>query len=365
MASDAHSGPDAPSSLATHPRSTPQPGAIRHVIIGGYTSEMDGGARGVSTVRLEAAGADQQADELAAVEVRSPSYLIRHPSQPWLFATSEAVPGFVTSYRIRDDVTLEPLGTVGVAADEPCHLAVTPDQTLLVVANYGSGSVSSFAIHADGTLSEQLDLLQFEGSGPDPDRQTGPHAHQVVFDGDELLVSDLGTDRIHRLAVDADGRLSLVAPPVQLPSGAGPRHLVLMGDFLVVACELSAHLWLGCRTTTGWDAVTYVSSSTVEIDEPIYPSALVAHGSRVYVANRGAGTVAAFDLDSDNELLVFAGEFPCGGPWPRDLELSAGRLWVANQTNDVVSVFSTAAVPSGTPVLEFASPSPACLVLLP
>ncbi len=214
-----------------------------------------------------------------------------------------------------------------------------------MVAHYGSGSVSSFAVDDGGRLSERLDLMTFDGSGPVPERQDGSRAHQVVFAGGELLVSDLGTDRVHRLVLDADGRFRTGAEPIVLPAGSGPRHLVLIEDFLVVACELSAELWLGRRSDDGWTEVQRVPASTVEVDEPISPSALRADGNQVFVANRGAGTIAVFELDLPSGRLIRLTEFPGGGSCPRDLVVHPDGLWVANQTNHLISVFSRSALP--------------------
>ena len=176
-------------------------------------------------------------------------------------------------------------GSIGWSSRESggevgAHLALSPDGRHLVVAHYGSGSVSSFAVDDRGRLSERLDLMTFDGSGPVPERQDGSRAHQVVFAGGELLVADLGTDRVHRLVLGADGRFRTGAEPIVLPAGSGPRHLVLIEDYLVVACELSAELWLGRRSDDGWTEVQRVPASTVEIDKPIYPSALRADGIR-------------------------------------------------------------------------------------
>lgn len=346
--------------MAPHPSSAPV-----HLLIGGYTAEMEGSATGVSTVAVtfDGAGASQAATR-GATAVTSPSYLIRHPEQPWIFAVSESEPGVLSSFRVDEGGALTPLTTVTMTADGPCHLAVAPDGEHLVVANYLSGSLASFAIAPDGSLSDTLDLCQLTGSGPVPERQDGPRAHQVVWDGDELLVCDLGTDRVHRLALTGDGRFTVAAPPLELPTGSGPRHLVVVADHLVVACELSAELWLARRGPAGWEALQTLPSSAATVDVPIYPSAIVAEGLRVFVANRGAGTVGTFDLDTGAGRLDPVAEFPCGGDWPRDLALTAGRLWVANQTNDLVTVFSTGTLPPAEPELEFASPSPACLLVL-
>jgi 6-phosphogluconolactonase len=150
-----------------------------------------------------------------------------------------------------------------------------------------------------------------------------------------------------------------------LPAGSGPRHLVLIEDFVVVACELWAELWLGRRKADDWTEVQCVAASSVEVDEPIFPSAIRADGDQVFVANRGAGTIAVFELDRPARRLVRVTEFPGGGASPRDLVVHPDSLWVANQTDDLISVFSRGALPPARPLFEFASPSPACIVLGP
>jgi 6-phosphogluconolactonase (cycloisomerase 2 family) len=336
------------------------------VVIGGYTADRDGHAVGVTALTLQTSPDGQvRATTVGSVALSSPSFVIKHPEGPWLFAVTEGNPGQVASLALADDGSLSLLDardTTGSVGN--CHLALTTDGGHLVAVGYGSGTTSSFAVGPAARLSEQLDLLTFAGSGPDPDRQRTPHAHQVVPDGSELLVCDLGSDQIHRLRVDHVGHLSRSAPPITLPEGTGPRHLVLVEDHLVVVCELSAELWVGRRRGAGgWQQVDRVPSTGVR-GEQCAPSAIVNRGTRVYVANRGPGTVAVFDLDPEQGELVRVAEFPGGGDWPRDLALSDGRLWVANQHNDVVSVFSTSELPPERVEFEFWAPSPTSLVLL-
>jgi 6-phosphogluconolactonase len=339
---------------------------VTSLIVGGYTAEMGGTAAGLRRLIVAShPNGGAQFVETDTVELVSPSYLIAHPREPWLFVVSEGDPSSVSSLRVNSNGTLTTLSSVQTGGSASCHLAIRPARKHLVVANYGSGSVSSFAIAADGSLTERLDLLPFSGSGPDPDRQVGPHAHQVVVDGDELLVCDLGTDQIHRLRLDEQGRFSVAAAPVRTPVGSGPRHLVVVEDHCVVACELSAELLLAQRTGRTWEIVQRLPSTTNQLAERSFPSGIVAAGDRIYVANRGAGTVAVFDLDHSTGKLVPVAEFACGGSWPRDLTLSSGHLWVTNQTSNRVSVFPTDRLPPASVEAEFGSPTPTCIVLLP
>lgn len=335
--------------------------------IGGYTREMHGASDGINAYRWIGSVPDEvEISHLGAVELVSPTFLARHPDRPLLFAVSESSPGQVSACSIDDTGALTLLNTVSSGGEGGCHLAVHPSGTHLLVAHYTEGSVATFHIGADGTLSEAIDVHPFSGSGPDAERQDRSHAHQVIFDADTVLVTDLGADRVHRLKL-VDGRLH-EAGHTQLPPGSGPRHGVVSGDHLVIACELSAQVWLGRRRGGEWQQVALVDASGADTEARIYPSAVAVADDQVLVANRGADTCTVFALDRDQDTLTAVTEFPSGGQWPRDLVLSSDRVWVANQVSNVVSVFTRTdqgALPAWTLDFEIPSNSPACIVLGP
>ncbi len=330
------------------------------LVIGGYTPEMEGSAAG-----LVVQAPDQtrrSATTVSVAESASPSYVVAHPSRPWLFTAGECSPATVGSYRIEESGELAELSRLATGGAYACHLAFTPDARLLLVSNYGSGSVSSFAVGEDGTLTGPLDVLSFTGSGPDADRQDAPHAHQTLIVGEEILVCDLGTDRIHRLRVDGSGRFSRAAEPIHLPPGAGPRHAVVVEDRLVVACELSSEVWVARRDGDGWVEAQRLTT-TRSTESPRQPSGIVTDGRTVAVATRGPDTIATFAVE-DGTLRPLA-EVACGGTWPRALTLRGRWLWVANQTDGTLTVFDLSDPAAPAPALELGAPSATCVVLLP
>lgn len=336
--------------------------ALRHVFVGGYTAESDGHAVGITSLLNEKSAKVVRLDVVSTMELVSPTWLTRHPTRPVLLATGETNPGVVSSLRWDDDGTLTLLSTVETAGDGACHVAVSPDGEFAVAASYVSGVVSVFGINADGTLTGLLDSLQFSGSGPVADRQEGPHAHQVVFVGDEVLCCDLGGDRIHRLRLDPRGALVPAGDPIALPAGFGPRHLVVAEQHLVVAGELSGELWVGRQDGADWSTVQVVPTSTRE--GLVQPSGLQADGTRVYVANRGVDTIGVFDLDPVAGELTPIAEFETGGVWPRDITVDSGLLWVSNQNSDSVTVFEVSPMPPPGPLAELAVPSPTGVLLV-
>lgn len=336
--------------------------ALSQLVIGAYTPPMGGGV-GVSVLTVDPAspGGTRTSE---AIAVDSPSYLLRHPGLPFVYAISEEGPTTVTTLVVDAIGGLLKLASVTGTGSGACHLCFDPSGRFVLVANYGSGSVSCFGIDSSGTLGAETDLFQLTGGGPDSERQEGPHAHQVVVDGDEILVPDLGTDRVVRLRVDGSGRLTEAAPPVQLAPGSGPRHLVIVEDHLVVACELSATLWLGRREGSSWVETDAIDASTSRTAERIYPSAFVADGRTLFVANRGAGTIGVFTVDPETSTLTRETEIDCGGPWPRDLVVTPSHLWVANQTSDRVVAIARDDLDAVRIDLDLTIPSPACLIVV-
>ncbi len=335
------------------------------VFIGGYTAAMEGESPGVSV--FTATGATSEEVEFTAgraLALDSPTFMVKHPMQPWIFAVSEAEPGTVSALRYGVDGSLELINTVASGGDGGCHLCLDWTLSRVLVAHYGSGSVACFSIGEDGALSERTGLVTFSGSGPDAERQDGPHAHQVVSVGEVILVPDLGTDSIHIVAVDADGGLSEAGDPIRLPAGSGPRHLVLAANHLVVACELSAQVWVSpLDAELGADGIL-VASSDRTVDEPVYPSAIAAYRDQIIVANRGSDTLAFFTL-TDGELGR-VDEIDCGGRWPRDLTIDGDQLWVSNQQANLVTVFNRQqndGADTWRMDFQIPSPDPACVIV--
>jgi 6-phosphogluconolactonase len=271
----------------------------------------------------------------------APSFLARHPTLPVLYAVGELAHGWLTAYGTEGG--LSPWAERGTEGDSPCHVAVHPSGTLLAVANYGDGTVSLHRLDARGVFDGDPIVLRHRGSGPDPDRQQGPHAHQAVFHGDRLYVSDLGTDEIRRYTLGGEP-----LDPITLPPGTGPRHFAFAGDRLYVAGELD-----GSVTLLDGPLIHSMPASATGAQN--FPSHLEPAGDFVYVANRGPDTIAVLRAAD----LSPVAEVPSGGEWPRHFAFAGDRLYVANQHSGGVAVFALRdGVPEPTgEVIEVESPA--------
>ncbi|MFC0503089.1 lactonase family protein [Micromonospora costi] len=336
------------------------------VHIGCYTAESGGRGTGIMAARRDAAtGALTPLGTVAATA--SPSFLTRHPALPVLYAVNELPAGRVSAWRVGDDGGLTPLATRGTGGAEPCHLAVMPGGGHLVAANYGGGSVAVFPLDAEGVPGERSDLVVHEGHGADPERQERGHAHMVSPDPARgpLLAVDLGTDSVYRYDLDAaTGRLVPRAPRVRTAAGAGPRHLARHPDGR--RCYLVGEL---DATVTGYelsDGSLHQRSRVDASGRPghVQPSevAVGPDGRFLYVANRGVGTIAVFDLRGERPDLV--AEVDTDGEWPRHFALVGEHLYVADERADMIRVFRVdrdSGVPEavGEPVPV---PSPTCVL---
>ncbi|MFV2120766.1 lactonase family protein [Streptomyces sp. Act-28] len=310
--------------------------------IGSFTS---GGGRGVTVAAVDpVSGA---LTPVGTIDVLAdPSWLALDRSTGVLYAVSETESGEVAAFRA-EGPHLTPLGRpVPVGGSGPTHLSVVGRR--LLTANYRSGSVSSLPLGAGGGVDGPAVVLEHRGSGPDPDRQEGPHAHQVLPDpsGRWVLTTDLGTDSVRVCALGArDGALR-VHGEVGLRPGSGPRHLAFHPDGTVVYV---LHELVPQVTVCRWEAESgwLEPLSEVPVGDaggvracPSVP-AVSADGRFVRAAVRGVDTIVTLSLEDGAEKPRLAGSVECGGSWPRDLvaDPPGRRLYVANEWSGDVTWF--------------------------
>jgi 6-phosphogluconolactonase len=258
----------------------------------------------------------------------------------------------------------------------PCHLVVDGTGRNVLVANYGGGSVAVLPVQEDGRLDEPSAVRQHRGTGPNPARQEGPHAHGLAFDGGgkRVFTADLGVDRVFVYDFDAaSGSLEPAAEPfVAVEPGSGPRHVALhpSGAFLYVVNELRSTVTVlrydattgalsPVQTVTTLPADFEGRSTTAEI-------ALSPDGRFVYASNRGHDSLALYAVEGDSGRLDPLGHVSTGGRTPRSFALDSTGEWllVANQGSDNVVVFrrdgsSGRLEATGT---EVSVPAPVCVL---
>lgn len=356
--------------------------ARRSLIIGTYTRKHEQADECPSGMLAASYDGSAVASLTAVAELPNPSWVTATADGRCLYAVAETTdfaggPGGGVAAYARDPasgaVTL--LNTVSSGGTLPAHLELDPSERFVVVANYGSGSVSVFAREAGGRLGAMTGHVQHHGSSANPDRQAGPHPHQIGFDPltSDLLVPDLGLDVVFCYRLGEHGTLTERRPArITGPSGAGPRHLAFHpgGQHLFLANELNSTVVVWRRDGDGF-VQTDVASTVPDGftgQNRMGAVRVSASGRSVLAANRGHDSIAVFAFDSDMGKLAPTLMAPCGGREPRDFVFAPGsaRLLVANQWSDTVTLFD---FDEERPSLRFVSgtlvPAPACLRFLP
>jgi 6-phosphogluconolactonase len=250
--------------------------------------------------------------------------------------------------------------------------AVDPSGKFLVVANYASGNIAVLPIAADGSLSDQHQVVQLPGEpGPHKVEQVSSHPHDIVFDpsGRFALVPDKGLDRVFVFQWDITaGALTPTAQgSVKSRPGAGPRHLAFHPKLPVVWVLNELDSTIATYRFDGRSGALKALQviPTLPTDFTGYSTAaeiaVSPDGRFVYGSNRGHDSVTILAADADG-LLSVSGWQPSGGGGPRFIGLDpAGHfLNAANEQGDNVVTFAVDAAsgkltPTGQ-VISNASP---------
>jgi len=308
--------------------------------IGTYT--RPGASQGIYRSALDPKTGKLSAPELAA-KAENPSYLAVHPNGKALYAVLEFTAGEVAAYAIRPDGGLDPLNRQSWKGGGPCHVGIDAKGEYLLASAYGQGSLGCFPVEADGRLGPVASEFQNQGSGPNRQRQEGPHLHSAYFFDGRVLACDLGTDQILLFGFQK-GQLA-PKPFVRAQPGGGPRHLAFHPNGKTVYANLElgnavcAYAWDGSALTLRQTLKT-LPEGTDETGKTT--AAILCHpnGKRLYVSNRGHDSIAVFAIASDGRLRL-SGVFPAGVKEPRGMALDPQGKWlvVAGQNSgDAVSL---------------------------
>jgi 6-phosphogluconolactonase len=323
-------------------------------------------SKGIYVSRFRAATGELSEPELAA-EVVNPSFLTISPNHRFLYAVSEDPlslgppldhSSYVSAFAI-DQTTgkLRLLNTAPASGTSTCFISIDRTGKFVMMANFGSGSVSVIRVREDGSLGELTGFIQNVGGSVDPSIQTAPHPHWIGVSPDNryVIVSDLGTDKVQIFRFDAEtGKLSPPDPPfAAVYPGGGPRHFAFdpTGKFAYQLSEMS-----GMVDVFAWDPgkgslTTIQRAHTVPHDffGGNHSGEIEVHpnGKFLYESNRrtqsefvrGPESIGVFAINPADGTLTPVEQVDSGGIMPRNFKIdpTGAYLLSANQlTNNIV-----------------------------
>jgi 6-phosphogluconolactonase (cycloisomerase 2 family) len=123
----------------------------------------------------------------------------------------------VSSYGVTAGGRLDVItGSLHDTETAACWIAITEDGSYAYTTNTGSGTVSGYAIHADGSLA----LLDANGVTGFTGRRSAPADEDLSNGGGFLYVNLAGTHEVAGFLVGGDGSLQRIGKAAGLPPGA-------------------------------------------------------------------------------------------------------------------------------------------------
>ena len=320
-----------------------------YLLIGTYTG---GKSEGIYVYKFNSQTGDNSF--VSMVKSSNPSFLAISPNQKYVYAVNEnadstrfTVGGNISAFSFnKAKGTLIEINKQPSGGKHPCYVAVDKTGQWVFAGNYTSGSIGLLHANKDGSLDSLHQVIQHAGSGPNADRQQGPHVHSTNLSADNkyLYVPDLGIDKVMIYTFDnTKGVLKYKAAAASTP-GNGPRHMAFSANnkFAYLVEEM------------GGTVVCYsISNGNLQLQQRI--SALPADfkgalgsadihispdGKFLYCSNRGdANTISIFSINAANGKLKLIGDQSTMGKTPRNFNFdpSGNFLLVANQnTDDIV-----------------------------
>ena len=308
--------------------------------IGTYTKKD---SQGIYKVELSEEGKVSSVEAVAKVD--NPTYLTFSNNNKFLYSVSKIEDkGTVSSFKVKEDGSLELLTSVGKEGNPPCYVEVSKDDKYLLSANYHTGTVDSYSILQNGELGELLSTDAHEGSSVHP-RQEKPHVHFSGFtpDGEYVFTCDLGTDEVTTYKLNK-GILTKVEN-FKVKVGSGVRHIVFTSDNkkAFVMTELTS------------EVISFDYDGKGKLSNPKYYPTLpsdfngenkgsaikISNDNRfIYVSNRGQDTIVVFE-NVDNKLKEIQ-TISTEGTDPRDFALSKDNKFAVatNETSGTITVYA-------------------------
>ena len=312
--------------------------------------------------------------------VENPFFMAVSPNHRFLYSIYAPTFGGteneqVAAFRIEGrSGKLNPLNRQSTKGTASCYLDVDATGRTVLLANYSTGSVASYSVKADASLSEPVSFVQHQGSSIDAARQKEPHAHCFVISPNNRFAysADLGIDQIVCYVLDpATAKLTPNHPSfVRTPPGGGPRHLTFHpnGKLMYVINELKNSVTLFDFVPESGLLTERQTISTLPADfAGISHTAdlrITPSGKYLYGTNRGHDSIAAYRIADDGTLSLIEIKASLGkGPQNLAITKDGTLLLCANMPGNNVAVFrinaDTGMLASAGEPVEL--PGPSCI----
>ena len=324
-----------------------------YLLVGTYTS---GKSEGIYVYSFDTKNAT--ASLVSTAKIKNPSYLAVSPDKKTVYSvvetadtTGNVVGGGITAFAFNAaDGKLTAKNTQPSGGTNPCYVSVTKSSKWVFAGNYSSGTLAVFPVTTNGDIGAAIQTIAHSGTGPNKDRQEGPHVHATVLspDNNYLFVPNLGIDKVMIYKLNQHtGKLTPAPMPfVKTAPGSGPRHFEFAPNkrYAYLMEELSGNVVAYTYNNGNLNQIQSISSIAKNFiggigcaDIHVSPD-----GKFLYSSNRGdCNSITIFSINQQTAKLTVVGYQPTLGKTPRNFNFdpSGNFLLVANQQSDEVVIF--------------------------
>jgi 6-phosphogluconolactonase len=352
----------------------PKPLPKNIIFVGTYTQNLgfvDGKASGIYACSF-----DDEKGTLTVLDstvgINNPSFLSISEDKKYVYAVGENAAkgekpyGEAVAYKITEGYKLLKINQLPSYGAHPCHISTDKTGKFVFLANYSSGTVTSYSVNDDGSLKDSICTRLHEGEKP--------NAHQIFTSTNNKTVFavDKGADKVFIYNLGEKGQLEL-NNKISTAVGAGPRH----ADFnpkkpsqfaLINELNNTVSIYDFDDKTLKINALDSILTLPSDFKGDNTTAEIFYHptGKFVYGSNRGHNSIAIFKVDEKGKLTSL-GYAPTQGSKPRSFMITPDGKWLlaANQDSNNVAIFQID-VQTGLLTLKNVSKvlTPVCLKML-
>ncbi len=294
------------------------------IYLGTYTKKESKGIYSIELINNELANLQLE------FNVDNPTYLTRLNNDTFSVVKNGSQGGIAY---FRDNGFINQVVEEGAP---PCYVSYDLERNLVFSANYHGGRINTYTITKAGLVDYQK--IVFE---------QGSKAHYIQYNTllNQVLVCDLGLDRVYFFAYDDKNKLVLKHHYNAEPK-SGPRHLVVhpTKPLIYVFTELSSEVLVLQQSENKVECITRVNALPAGVEGPKWGAAirLSNDAKYLYISNRGHDSISIFKVSDDGLELELIQNISTEGVQPRDFNLSpCGKYClVANHDTNNLSLFA-------------------------
>ncbi len=280
-----------------------------------------------------------------AVEAVNPSFITFSSDKKFMYSVGEidnfegSKSGFVNSYSVSKDGTLNFINKVSSNGAHPCHIQLNYDNSKIAVSNYTGGTVSLHTLSKNGEISPTNQVIDHNKGTQQS------HAHSAKFLKNNLFIADLGLSSFSQYQLANTDKKYQLKANYEVPNNAGPRHFEISkkGKFIYVINELNSTISVLKKKKDSYVFIQNITTLDANFDGKSFCADvhLSDDGRFLYGSNRGENSIAVFKINKKNGELQKTQTISTNGDWPRNFTLSpdGNYLLAANQRSKNISVY--------------------------